>query len=108
MTLRVENPGDRPLDLCLRGRTITFDVVVTGLGGDVVWRRLHGKIIPAILRLETLAPREVLELPATWDQRRNDGDLVLVGAYLVRATLLTDTEPPLETPIVELRILSPG
>jgi hypothetical protein len=105
VTLRVENAGDRPLDLYLRGRTIAFDVVVARDDGTVVWRRLDGEIIPAIIQLKTLAPREVFELRAEWDQRTNRGRPVAAGLYSVRGLLLTDAQMPLETPAVELRIV---
>ena len=105
ITLRAENIGARPLELYLRGRTIAFDVVVTREGGEVVWRRLEGEVIPAILRLEVLAPGQVLELRAEWDQRTNDGVPVGGGSYVVRGLLLTDAEP-WETPPATLRIVT--
>jgi hypothetical protein len=103
--VRVENTTDRPLDLYLRGRTIAFDVVVTRADGTVAWRRLEGEIIPAIIQVKTLAPREVLELNTEWNQRTNRGRRVAAGLYSVRGILLTDAQTPLETPAVELRIL---
>ena len=101
--LRAVNTSDRPLDLYLRGRTIAFDVVVTRADGDTVWRRLEGQIIPAILQLRTLAPRETLELRADWDQSDNRGRRVSAGVYTVRALLLTDSAP-LATDAAELRV----
>jgi hypothetical protein len=103
ITLRAVNTSDRPLDLYLRGRTIAFDVIVASAGGDTVWRRLEGEIIPAILQLKTLAPRETLELSAEWDQRDNRGRRVSTGVYSVRALLLTDSAP-LATDAAELRV----
>jgi hypothetical protein len=105
VTLRAENVGGRPLELSLRGRTIAFDVVVSRADGEVVWRRLEGEIIPAILRLEVLAPGRVLELRAEWDQRTNGGLSVGTGRYVVRGLLLTDAEP-WETPPAPLRIVT--
>jgi hypothetical protein len=104
ITLLVENPSEQPLDLYLRGRDIAFDVVVARANGDVAWRRLEGEIIPAILQLRTLAPHEVLELRAQWDQRTNRGRPVDAGLYSVRGVLLTEEQVPLETPIAQLRI----
>jgi len=103
--LRVENPADRPLDLYLRGRAIEFDVVAAADDGRVVWRKLEGQVIPAILRLETLAPGGVLELRTEWDQRTNDGRRVPAGSYTIRGLLLTDSETPLASPPTRLRIL---
>lgn len=90
---RVENVSDRPLDLYLRGRTIAFDVVVTDERGEVVWRRLGGEIVPAILRIETLGPGRAIELTERWDQRTDAGSPVDPGLYSVRAELLTEDRP---------------
>jgi hypothetical protein len=66
--IRVQNVSGGPLDLYLRGRTIAFDIVVSREPGEIVWRRLEGEVIPAILRIETLRPGEVLELSDVWDR----------------------------------------
>jgi hypothetical protein len=105
LTLRVENTGGRPLDLYLRGRTIAFDVIVERDDGRVVWRKLEGEIIPAIVQVKTLRPREVMELHARWDQRTNRRRRVAAGLYSVRGALLTDMPTPLETAAVQLRIV---
>jgi len=103
ITLRVENVGDRPIDLYLRGRTIAFDVVVRRPDGEVVWRRLEHEIIPAILRLETLAPWQVLELHTDWSLETNAGSPVTPGSYVLQGLVLTDG-PELRTPPVMLRV----
>lgn len=95
--LRVENVSRRALDLYLRGRTITIDVVVSRAAGPVVWRRLEGEIIPAIVQLRPLSPGERLEVEATWDQRTNDGKPVEPGEYVAEGLLLVEGEP-LRTP----------
>ena len=101
--LRLENRTGRALDLYLRGRTITFDVVVARPSGEVVWQRLQDEIIPAIVHLRTLAPAERLELEAVWDQQTNQGRLVEAGEYTAHGLLLVEGEP-LKTPPVRLRI----
>ena len=106
VVIRVENVGDSPLELYLRGRTIAFDVIVSSAAGLPVWRRLYGEIVPAILRLETMAPGATLELVHGWDQRTNEGDAVAPGVYGVRGELLTDAEP-LVTPASVL-VIVPG
>jgi hypothetical protein len=103
MTLRVENLSGGALDLYLRGRTIAFDLVVTRPDGSIVWRRLEGAVVPAILRIETLGADGVLELNDSWDQRSDTGARVPPGDYLVRGELLTEGEP-LATPETLLRI----
>ncbi|MBI4421499.1 MAG: hypothetical protein HY560_11800 [Gemmatimonadetes bacterium] len=105
-TLRVRNQTERPIDLYLRGRTATFDVIVTRVGGDVVWQRLKDEIIPAIVHLRALAPGEQLELTTTWDRRTGDGRPVPPGAYMARALLLIEGGA-LETPPVPLEIGAP-
>lgn len=103
ITLRVRNRTERTLDLYLRGRTATFDVVITGPGGEVVWRRLEGEIIPAIVHLRTFAPAERLELETVWAQRTKGGKAAAPGAYTVRGLLLVEGDP-LETRPTPLRI----
>jgi hypothetical protein len=103
ITLRARNSDDRPIDLYLRGRTIAFDIIVRRSDGEVVWRRLANEIIPAILRLETLAPREVLELHAVWNLDTNAGRAVPSGLYVVQGLLLTDG-PELRTDAVTVRV----
>jgi hypothetical protein len=91
--LRVQNLTRRSLDLYLRGRAVTWDVIVARRGGDVVWRRLEDEIIPAIVHLRTLAPGERLEADAVWNQRTNQGRRVEAGEYTARGLLLVDGEP---------------
>jgi hypothetical protein len=94
--LRAENTTDRTLELYLRGREIAFDIVVLDERGGEVWRRLEGAVIPAILRLEPLAPGAALELGTEWDGAPP-------GDYTAHAELLTDGAP-LRTPSVHLRL----
>lgn len=103
VVLRAENVSGGTLDLYLQGRTVAFDVVVTDAGGRVVWRRLEGEIVPAILRMETLEPGAALELDARWDQRSDAGEPVAPGRYTVHGELLTEGDP-LVTPAARLRI----
>jgi len=88
--LRVENVSGSAADLYLRGRSATFDVVVRRAQGGVVWRRLEGEIIPAIVRLQPLGPGQRLETEAVWDQRGNDGKPVGPGEYVVEGSLLLE------------------
>ena len=99
--LRVQNRTREPVDLYLRGRTPTFDVVV-----EVVWRRLENEIVPAILQLRTLGPSERLELEAVWDQRTSSGRPAEPGEYTARGLLLTEGEP-MEAPAEGFRIVGP-
>ena len=90
INIRISNTAPAPVDLYLRGRDITVDIVVTDSTGDEVWRRLEGEIVPAILQLKTLASGEVLELTHEWNQTSRRGERVPVGVYGIRAFVLTD------------------
>lgn len=93
LVLRVRNGGAQPLDLYLRGRTPTLDVIVSRPNGDTVWRRLEGEVIPAILGIRTLSPGGQLEVEARWDQRTQAGTAAAPGDYLAQGFLLTDGAP---------------
>jgi len=103
ITLNVENETPRAVDLYLRGRAPTFDVIVARPDGAVVWQRLENEIIPAIVNLRTLAPAERLELATVWDQRTRQGNAVAAGEYTARALLLVEGDP-LETTSVAFQI----
>lgn len=91
--LRARNATDRAVDLYLRGRTVTFDVVVSRATGGVVWRRLEGETIPAIVQLRPLAPGEQLDMETVWDQRTSRRRAVPPGEYVVEGSLLLEGEP---------------
>lgn len=104
ITMRIENRSASSLALYLSGRDTVCDLSVTNASGDVVWRRLEGEILPAILRLEVIEPGKTVEFADTWDQRDDTGRLVPPGSYTVRGAVPTDGSSTLESPAVELRI----
>jgi hypothetical protein len=104
ITLRVRNPGDHAINVYMRGRAPTFDVVISRDDGDIVWRRLHNEIIPAIALVRTLEPAEQLELSAEWDGRDSSGEPVGAGNYTARALLLVEGTP-LETRPIPFALL---
>lgn len=104
ITLRVRNPGDHAIDVYMRGRSPTFDVIISREDGATVWRRLHNEVIPAIALVRTLEPAEQLELSAEWDGRDSAGEPVGAGNYTARALLLVEG-PPLATPPVSFALL---
>jgi hypothetical protein len=104
VVLRVRNDTPRTVELGLRGRDPTFDVVVADAGGRIVWRRLEGAALLAILRLRPLAPGEEMVLRARWDGRMRDGVQAPAGEYAVQALLHTDEAVPLSTRPVPLRL----
>lgn len=103
ISLTIENDTARTIDLYLRGRSPTFDVIVTRADGEIVWHRLETEIIPAIVSLRTLASAERLELGAVWDQQTNRGSAAQVGEYTARGILLLEGESE-ETKPVSFRI----
>lgn len=105
-TLTLTNDSAEPADFYLRGRDIAFDITVAGVDEAIVWRRLQGEILPAIVQIRGLAPHEKMEMHAQWDLRRNDGTRVPPGDYTVRGFLLTESDP-LESPPIPLRIENP-
>jgi hypothetical protein len=103
VTLLARNATERPLELYLHGREVTWDVRVLTPDGTLLWNLLAGTAVPAILRVEILQPGSVLRSGATWDQRTNDGVLVPAGRYHLVAELLTESGP-LRTPLSTLDI----
>lgn len=101
--LSVRNPTDHAIDLILRGRTPTFDVIVARGDGEIVWQRLESEIMPAILLVRTIAPAERFELTAAWNQRTRYRKYSRPGNYTARGLLLAEGEP-LETPTINFRI----
>ena len=99
----VGNPTDHAIDLILRGRTPTCDVIVARDDGEIVWQRLEGEMIPAILLVRALAPAERFELSIAWNQRTHHKRYAEPGTYTARGLLLVEGEP-LETPAVNFRI----
>ena len=92
IAIRITNAGDRPIELHLQGRTVVFDLIVSR-GDAVVWRRLEGESVTAILQLRTLAAGEVLELKDTWQQQDGRGRPVGPGEYGVSGEVPTDGAP---------------
>jgi hypothetical protein len=105
IALLVEHPGPDALELYLQGRSATFDVEVRDAAGQVVWRRLEGKVLQAIIQLRVLWPGERFVLHASWNQRDRDGVAVPPGEYRLRGLLLTDAPEPLATDDVTVRLL---
>ena len=104
ITMRIENTSSELVELYLHGREATYDFIVTNSDNDIVWRRLEGEVVQAILRVEVLAPGQALELRDSWNQRDNAGKRVAPGSYFVSATLLGEGSSMLESPAVPVRI----
>lgn len=109
MTLSIRNSGPHPVELYLTGRPAAFDITVSGRDGTVVWRRLHGQIVPAILQILELLPNESLEMRDEWTQSTNSGVRVEPGIYAVQGELLTpDPDRRLRTGVITIEIVTPA
>ena len=95
--LRVRNLTDRPVDLYLRGRTFTVDVIAQRTDGDTLWRRLEGAIIPAMIHHQRLVPGRSIVIPVAWTWTLGADE------YHLQALLLTEGEP-LRSNRVSLRL----
>jgi hypothetical protein len=105
VTLRLTNTGSKQLTVYLLGRPIAFDLTVRRLDGTVVWRRLEGEVVPAILAVRQLEPGATLEFEEVWPQVSNAGEAVPPGDYRVTGALPTDAPKPLQTSPALLRIV---
>ena len=97
LVLRLRNTGPQPATLYLRGTSIAFDFIVSDPVNHVVWQRLHGAVVPAIVRAIEIGPGERLEFRETWPLRTNAGSWVAPGKYAVVGLLLRDEPEPLRT-----------
>jgi hypothetical protein len=105
VTLRLTNSSDQPKTAYLTGRPTAFDIEVSNAAGTVIWRRLAGETVPAILGVRTLAPGEALTFEGSWPQWDQSGRPVPPGVYDVVGVLPTDAEP-LRTDRAKLRVLA--
>jgi hypothetical protein len=102
--LRLSNPGRETITVYLQGRPIAFDITVSDGEGRVVWRRLAGKVVTAILAVRELEPGATLEFRDVWPQVDGSGEPIASGDYVLSGSLLTDHPEPLRTPPHALRI----
>jgi hypothetical protein len=105
VTLRLINTSDQPQTAYLTGRPTAFDIEVSNETGKVIWRRLAGETVAAILGVRTLAPGEALTFQGSWAQRDQQGRPVPAGIYTLTGVLPTDAEP-LRSPPARLRVLA--
>jgi hypothetical protein len=105
VTLTLTNTSPQPITAYLTGRPTAFDVEVADNSGQVIWRRLAGETVPAILGVRTLAPGEALTFETTWPQRDQRGRPAAPGRYTLSGVLATDAEPLRSLP-AELRIFA--
>jgi hypothetical protein len=103
--LHARNVSGRALELYLQGREPTADVLVHTSSHELVWHRLAGLSVQAILRLEPLAPDESLTVHVTWDQRGDDGIPVPPGVYQITARVLAEGDGALSFPPAWVEIL---
>jgi Intracellular proteinase inhibitor len=104
--LVLTNRTERPLTLYLQGRPLAFDITVRREDGTVVWRRLEGQVVSAILAVRELAPAQSLTFEAAWDGRLGDGRPAPPGRYHITGSLPTDSPEGLTTTAVTLQIVA--
>jgi hypothetical protein len=97
ISIVVHNRSDAAVDLILRGRTPTFDLVVSDSSDAVIWSRLQNEIIPAIIHVRRVAAGSAFEISDFWEP-----DLER-GTYNVRAELLLE-DSRLSSEPVELEV----
>ena len=105
VTLRLTNSSGQPQTAYLTGRPTAFDIEVSDADGTVIWRRLAGETVPAILGVRTLAPGEALTFEGSWRQRDQSGRPVPPGVYHIVGVLPTDAQP-LRTDPAKLCVLA--
>jgi hypothetical protein len=104
IVLRLVNDGSVQVDVALQGRPVAFDVNVTRPDGTVIWRRLEGETVTAILQLRTLQPGDSLIFATDWDQRDAGGRSVPTGDYLITGSLPSDPPTVFQAAPATLRI----
>jgi hypothetical protein len=102
--VRIVNRSAESVEVYLRGRTITVDVVVTAEGGQQIWSSIGDDVVPGIIQFRRFAPREAIDTTLTWHQMTSEGTPAPSGDYLVQALLLTDEPEPLRSSAVRLRV----
>ena len=107
IVLRLTNTTAQPLTLALQGRPIAFDITIAREDGTVVWRRLEGEVVAAILAVRELGPAESLEFQATWNGRNRSGEPAAPGRYLVTGVVPTDQPEGLRTQPASLTVVPP-
>jgi hypothetical protein len=108
IVLRLSNTARHPVTLALEGRPIAFDVTIARLDGTVVWRRLEGQVVSAILAVRTIEAGESLTFETEWSGGLPDGSPAPPGRYTVTGALPTDRPEGLNTKAAPLRVLAPG
>ena len=105
IALRLVNEADTAVEVALQGRPVAFDITVTRPGGELVWRRLAGETVTAILQLRRVPPGESLDFRTAWDQRSAGGELVPAGEYMVKGAIPSDPPTVLRSGAAKLRIV---
>jgi hypothetical protein len=107
ITLIIGNTSDRHVDLYVTGRPVAFDIVITSADGTVVWRRLEGQTVAAILQVLELRPHSTFELRDDWMQRTNKGVAVEPGRYKIVGELIMERQGSLVSRPANLEIVAP-
>jgi intracellular proteinase inhibitor BsuPI len=105
IALRLVNDADTAVEVVLQGRPVAFDATVTRPDGELVWRRLAGETVTAILQLRRVPAGGSLEFRTAWDQRSAGGEPVPAGEYVVQGAIPSDPPTVLRSGPAKLKIL---
>jgi hypothetical protein len=108
LALRLVNHAAQPATVYLQGRPTAFDVTVKNADGAVVWRRLDGQVVPAILGVQQIDPGAALSFDDVWLQQDNRGTPVPPGRYSIQAALPTDGPEPFLSAVVSIHLRPSG
>ena len=97
-TLVVENVSDHAIDILLRGRTPTFDVIVSDSSGAVIWQRLEHEIIPAIVHVRRLAAHDSFALTKACAPNLDAGTYEVWGELLLEDSKLSSDSVQIAVP----------
>jgi hypothetical protein len=96
IVLRLIYDGATQVEVPLQGRPVAFDVKITRPDGALVWRRLEGETVTAILQLRVLPAGDTLVFHGSWDQRDVGGAHLAPGGLIVRGVVAYDPPPGFE------------
>jgi hypothetical protein len=105
IALRLVNDSDTAVDVALGGRPVAFDVTVVRTDGTLVWRRMAGETVTAILQLRTVAAGESIDFRTAWNQRSASGAPVPAGEYSVTGIIPSDPPTEFRSDPARLRIV---